>query len=61
MPQSEVNNITIYDFLGKRLNAFSVQNGVQNINVSFLPTGIYLVQMITADGQVVQKEFEKEN
>jgi hypothetical protein len=57
--QSSTNYLSIFDFTGRRLNSFTAQSGVQNIDVSYLTSGIYVLQMITADGQVYDKVFVK--
>jgi hypothetical protein len=57
--QSSTNYLSIFDFTGRRVNSFTAQNGVQDIDVSFLTSGTYVLQMITADGQVYDKVFVK--
>jgi hypothetical protein len=57
--QSATNYLSIFDFTGRRLNSFTAQNGVQDIDVSYLTAGTYVLQMITADGQVYDKVFVK--
>jgi hypothetical protein len=56
---SQTNYLSIFDFTGRRLNSFTAQSGVQNIDVSSLTAGTYVLQMITADGQVYDKVFVK--
>jgi hypothetical protein len=53
------NYLSIFDFSGRRLKTFNAQNGVQNIDVSFLSSGTYMLQLITADGKVFDKPFVK--
>lgn len=56
---SQTNYLSIFDFTGRRLKAFNAQKGIQRIDVSALQDGIYVLQMITADGQVYEKTFVK--
>jgi len=56
---SQTNYLSIFDFTGRRLQSFNAQNGVLNIDVSFLAPGNYILQMITSDGQVYDKAFLK--
>ncbi len=56
---SQTNYLSIFDFSGRRLKTFNAQNGVQNIDVSFLNAGSYVLQMITADGEVYDERFIK--
>jgi hypothetical protein len=53
------NYLSIFDFTGRRLKAFNAQNGLQNIDVSFLSAGTYVLQMITADGKIYDQLFVK--
>jgi hypothetical protein len=57
--QSSTSYLSIFDFTGRRLKSLSAQNGVQDIDVSFLSSGTYVLQMITADGQMYDKVFVK--
>jgi hypothetical protein len=56
---SQTNTISVFDFSGRRIKTFNAQNGVQHIDVSFLASGIYVLQMITADGEMYNKVFVK--
>jgi len=58
--QSSINYLSIFDFTGRRLQSFNVQNGVQHTDVSSFAPGNYILQMITADGQVYDKIFVKQ-
>jgi hypothetical protein len=53
------NYLSIFDFSGRRLKTFNAQSGLQNIDVSFLSAGSYILQLITADGKVFDKPFVK--
>jgi hypothetical protein len=53
------NYLSIFDFSGRRLKTFNAQCGLQNIDVSFLSAGSYILQLITADGKVFDKPFVK--
>ena len=51
---SEGNSITVYDFSGRQVlqNTFT-----DEINISQLPNGLYLLSIITTDGDVITKKF----
>jgi hypothetical protein len=57
--QSSTNYLSIFDFSGRRLKTFNAQTGLQNIDVSFLSSGTYVLQMITADGKIYDQLFVK--
>jgi hypothetical protein len=57
----QTNHLSIFDFSGRILNSFNAQSGVQNIDVSSLTAGTYMLQMLTADGHVYDKLFVKGN
>jgi hypothetical protein len=57
--QSQTNQLTIFDFTGRRVKTTNVQNGNQNIEVSSLSSGVYILQLITADGEIFNKQFIK--
>ncbi len=50
---SELSHIILYDIFGKLV----MQAHEPTINVSQLPEGIYILQAVTADGQVMQDKF----
>lgn len=50
---SELSHIILYDIFGKLV----IQAHEPTINVSQLPEGIYILQAVTADGQVMQDKF----
>ncbi len=56
---SQTSYLTIFDFTGRRLKTFNAQNGNQNIDVSFLTSGTYFLQLITSDGDVYDNVFIK--
>jgi hypothetical protein len=56
---TQLNYVTILDFAGRKLKYFNMKNGVQNIDVSFLPTGNYILQLVTTDGEVYSIHFIK--
>jgi hypothetical protein len=58
---SQKNYLSIFDFSGRRLKTFNVENGVQNIDISFLTSGTYFLQLIDANGNFFEKAFVKSN
>ncbi len=58
---SKIKSIVMYNFMGQQLQSIKPFTGFQNINVSSLASGKYLVQMITTDGQGYNIPFVKTN
>jgi hypothetical protein len=56
---SQANYLSVFDFTGRRLKTFNVQNGIQDIDVSFIPSGTYVLQLIASDGKEYNKVFVK--
>jgi hypothetical protein len=56
---SQTNYLSILDFTGRRLKSFNAQNGVQNLDVSSLSVGTYLLQLVSADGKIFSNHFIK--
>jgi hypothetical protein len=59
---TEFDNVQIWDLFGRMvetLRATSLQDGVQTIDISTLPKGIYLVKIYTDKGSVVNKIVKK--
>ena len=57
---NEPATLTIYDLIGRRLKSVNASGGLQGVDVSFVPAGTYVVQMIGGDGVVTEREFVKE-
>ena len=49
---SNVSNIIIYNLVGRKMKMFAAQKG-EKYNVSDLPKGMYLVQLLTTNGKVL--------
>jgi len=47
-----ISNIVIYNLVGRKMKNFVAQKG-QKYNISDLPRGMYLVQLMGIDGKVV--------
>ncbi len=57
--QSNIGSLTIFDFSGRELLHLKGKNGSQNINVSSLSSGKYLIRLRTNYGQVYSRQFIK--
>jgi hypothetical protein len=57
--QSQTNNLSIFDITGRRWKTFTAQNGLQNVDVSLLPSGTYFIKMTASNGQSFEKMFVK--
>ena len=51
--------VLITDPTGKLITQRSVNNGVNNIDTSSLPKGVYFVQMISDEGSITKKIIKK--
>ncbi len=58
--QNNIGSLTIFDFSGREHLHFKGKNGSQNINVSGLSSGKYLIRLNTNDGQVYSQQFIKQ-
>lgn len=47
-----ITEINIYNLVGKRIKNFQASKG-QRYNISDIPTGVYLTQLIGEDGKVI--------
>ncbi len=56
---SQINYLSIFDMARRRLKILNLQSGSQNINVSSLKSGFYILQLITHEGQIFNQEFVK--
>jgi hypothetical protein len=56
---AQTSSLTIFDLLGRRFKSLTVPNGLQTINVSSLPSGTYIIQLITSDGEICNERFIK--
>jgi hypothetical protein len=59
--QSQTNQLSIFDFLGRKVKTFTVQKGLQDIEVTSLSAGVYVLQLVIANGEVVNERFIKSN
>ncbi|MFK7948125.1 MAG: T9SS type A sorting domain-containing protein [Saprospiraceae bacterium] len=50
---------TIYNVLGQPIQEVSIQNNQTEININDLPKGIYMLQLVTENGQHIAKQFIK--
>ncbi len=59
--EPKTNYLVVYDCSGRRLKTANVSNGLQTIDISTLPSGTYILQLITSDGQICNERFVKSN
>lgn len=52
---TETLNVKIYDILGKQVLESSVSSNTKRLNLETLKTGIYIVRLISENGQVTKK------
>jgi hypothetical protein len=57
--QAKINLLTVFDFSGRKLKSFKGQNGIQNLDVSFIAPGTYILQLLTTNGQTYNEHFIK--
>lgn len=57
----KINFLVVYDCSGRKLETANVPNGLQNIDISRLAAGTYILQLITSDGQICNERFMKSN
>lgn len=50
-----IENIHIYDYLGRKMKFLEVKNNIFSINVEDLPAGIYIVKINTEQGICIRK------
>ena len=50
---------TIYNVLGQSIQQISIQNNQAEINVSTLPKGSYILQLVNEKGQTISRQFIK--
>ncbi len=56
---NKATSLNIFDFMGRKIKAYSPISGFQNLDVSALPSGKYLLQLLTSDGQAFNLRFVK--
>lgn len=54
---SDKISITTYDITGRELNTVTTSKGHMQIDVSRLPAGMYLLQLLSDNGQAITKRF----
>jgi hypothetical protein len=59
--QPKTSTLCIFDFSGRRLKTLTVTNGLQTIDISTLPAGVYIMQLITNNGDLYNEQFVKGN
>jgi hypothetical protein len=47
--------VTLYDMVGKKLGAWNFHSGLNSINASALPPGVYMIQIKTSEGVLNKK------
>jgi hypothetical protein len=59
--EQAIEKILIYNILGQPLQQFSaIRNTQFSVNVNDFPKGIYILQILGTNGQIVRKEFIKQ-
>jgi hypothetical protein len=53
--------INIFDFLGRKIITKKAINGIQQIDISKLNRGYYIIQFVSFDGKVTNEQFLKSN
>jgi len=54
----KIKQASIIDFSGRRIRSFHTTNNLQSLDISFIPHGIYVLQIITVDGRIFNREFK---
>jgi hypothetical protein len=58
---TKIKNIKLFDFTGRQVKEVSANGNLQNIDISSLVAGKYLLQLITTNGQMYSTSFVKIN
>lgn len=56
---SKITSLTIFDFMGRKISSYTASNGIQQLDVSKLLTGKYVLQLLTTDGTAFRQTFLK--
>ena len=56
---TKAGNLSIFDFMGRKIKSYTAINGLQNLDVSMLASGKYLLQLVTKNGQAFNQQFIK--
>lgn len=59
LPNSLVNSVKIYNVIGSQVMDFVISNDTENLDISSLPTGMYMLKVETSDGRGVKKFIKK--
>lgn len=60
LPQTNIGSFTVYDFMGRESLRVKATPGSQNINISSLSKGKYLIRLFINDGEVYNSQFIKQ-
>jgi hypothetical protein len=55
----KINILNVFDFSGRKIKSFKGQNGLQNINISAIAPGAYLLQLLTTNNEIYSESFIK--
>ncbi|WP_375449293.1 T9SS type A sorting domain-containing protein, partial [uncultured Nostoc sp.] len=55
-----INELIINDLHGQRVVSHTVSQATTDVDVSFLPAGVYLLNVLTTDGQHLHTRFVKQ-
>jgi hypothetical protein len=59
--QHNIRCLALFDFSGRKLKSFAVHSGIQNLDVSSIKAGGYVLQLLTTNGQRFNEYFIREN
>lgn len=57
--ENEINKILIYSVIGKKIGEFEMYNKYSNLNLDYLPQGVYFINVYTANSKIEFKVIKE--